>query len=678
MNASNFESIKEKTSLKEYAEAHLEKSGRFMFCCPVCGSGKGPRGTAAFSVKGDIFTCFSCHASGDIFDLAGIVHKLNDKSEQLQAVAQWAGMPLAIQQGRTETQGAKREKTKPAPDYSQKRKEEAEKLREWAANIEHPEAVSYLNKRGFTVDQAKVWGIGYDPQRKRITLPYRGSECYHIDRAIDHDGNGKYHKPKEENVGREPFENPAALDSEVLFVCEGMFDALAIEALGFPSVALGGTGWNHAADWIKAKPYEGTVIIALDNDSEEVNANTGKTKKQESQEKAQAFLESLHSSGVSARISNALEAVEVKDAGEAYADREKREALKRELQKEHEQAVSEAERAAEHAYNEALNRLSVKEPTYALNRLIDLADIPDPIQTGFPALDGKLNGGLRNGLTILGALSSMGKTTFMLQIADQIAVSGHPVLYVTIEQSVSELVAKSLSRLIAQNKPSVGAKYLNVSAQSIRTKENRLSWNDAQTSALYEAHGIYSETIAPNMLFLEGLRQPSVSSIREAAEMIRRKRGTYPVVFIDYLQLLETPNEKATDKQAVDKNVSDLRIMAKEKMPVVMVSSLNRESYSGLIEMTSFKESGAIEYSSDVLIGLQPAQMKKRLTGKDGQPLKGEVKKDRALAIIEEVKEQPVREVELLILKNRDGKIVGNKNALQFTYRAETNLFEEK
>lgn len=674
---SDFETIKEFASLKEYADHFLRKKGK-AYICPSCGSGTGPKGTPAFNIKGDLFKCFSCHTGGDIFDLAGIIHRLESKSEQLQAVAQWAGMPLTIQQGRTETQGAKKEKPKPAPDYSQKRKEEAEKLREWAANIEHPEAVSYLNKRGFTVDQAKVWGIGYDPQRKRIILPYRGSEHYHIDRDATEKAAHKYEKPKADEVGKQPFENPAALDSEAFFVCEGMFDALAIEALGFPSVALGGTGWNHAADWIKAKPYEGTVIIALDNDSEEVNANTGKTKRQESQEKAQAFLESLHSSGISARISNALKAVEVKDAGEAYADRERREALKRELQKEHEQAVSEAERAAEHAYNEALKGLSVKSPIHALHNLITLADIADPVPTGFPKLDEKLNGGLRPGMTILGALSSMGKTTFMLQIADQIAASGYPVLYVTIEQSVSELTAKSASRIILQEKPKIGAKYFPVTAQEIRTKANRERWSNAQTNALYDALETYEKTIEPNLLFLEGSLQPTVEGIRQACERIRARRGKYPVVFVDYLQLLKAPSKGMTDKQAVDENVSSLRIMAKDKIPVFLVSSLNRESYSGLIEMTSFKESGAIEYSSDVLLGLQPSGMKKKLVDKKGDPLKAEARKLRGFSIIEDLKDQAERDIELLILKNRDGKIVGNKNALQFKYSAPYNLFEEK
>ena len=58
----------------------------------------------------------------------------------------------------------------------------------------------------------------------------------------------------------------------------------------------------------------------------------------------------------------------------------------------------------------------------------------------------------------------------------------------------------------------------------------------------------------------------------------------------------------------MDKSVLELKRLARDLNAVIIgVSSLNRMSYNDAITMSAFKESGAIEYSADVLIGLQLA-----------------------------------------------------------------------
>ena len=69
------------------------------------------------------------------------------------------------------------------------------------------------------------------------------------------------------------------------------------------------------------------------------------------------------------------------------------------------------------------------------------------IPTGFPGLDRLLDGGLYPGLYILGAITSLGKTTFTLQLCDQIAAAGHDVLFYSLEMARQELTAKSISRI---------------------------------------------------------------------------------------------------------------------------------------------------------------------------------------------------------------------------------------
>jgi len=71
---------------------------------------------------------------------------------------------------------------------------------------------------------------------------------------------------------------------------------------------------------------------------------------------------------------------------------------------------------------------------------------PELISTGFNTLDVALDGGLFEGLYVIGAISSLGKTTLAIQIADYLASQGRDVLYISLEMSRYEIMAKSISR----------------------------------------------------------------------------------------------------------------------------------------------------------------------------------------------------------------------------------------
>ena len=84
-------------------------------------------------------------------------------------------------------------------------------------------------------------------------------------------------------------------------------------------------------------------------------------------------------------------------------------------------------------------------------------------------------------------------------------------------------------------------------------------------------------------------------------------------MLIDYLQIVAPADMRATDKQNTDKAVLELKRISRDfKIPVIGISSFNRDSYKagggvnqGKVSMTDYKESGAVEYSADVLIGLE-------------------------------------------------------------------------
>lgn len=276
------------------------------------------------------------------------------------------------------------------------------------------------------------------------------------------------------------------------------------------------------------------------------------------------------------------------------------------------------------------------------------------ISTGFSSLDKILGGGLYEGLYILGAISSLGKTTLVCQIADQIAVAGQDVVIFSLEMSRMELIAKSLSRLSATYQLSKKHKNsIPISARQFMNEGQSLAANNPE---LFEAAFAAYGKIANHIYIYESIGDTSVKSVQDIVKQHIENTGNAPVVIVDYLQILAPYSQKySTDKQNIDKTVLELKRLSRDaRIPVIGISSLNRMSYKDPISMAAFKESGSIEYSSDVLIGLQ-------LQGIGTDNFDVDIEKQR----------NP-RKIELKILKNRNGQV---GTSLFFGYRPKINLF---
>jgi replicative DNA helicase len=242
--------------------------------------------------------------------------------------------------------------------------------------------------------------------------------------------------------------------------------------------------------------------------------------------------------------------------------------------------------------------------------LTSVANTPG-ITTGFSKLDKLLDGGLYPGLVILGAVTSVGKTTVGMQLMDQIAKDGQrDVMIFSLEMSKYELMARSISResfLNDRNNP--------LTVRDVLDGRRFAQFSEGKLANFLEAKGQY-KIYAKRIFIYEGLGNINVFFIRRMIENHTKITGLPPVVLIDYIQLLAPKDVRMTDKQAVDYNVMALKQISRDfSIPVIGISSLNRASYSknnqnggqngaGKVALESFKESGAIEYSSDILIGL--------------------------------------------------------------------------
>ena len=315
-------------------------------------------------------------------------------------------------------------------------------------------------------------------------------------------------------------------------------------------------------------------------------------------------------------------------------------------------------------------------PKHHLTNFIDkVTDTDTPeIPTGFEKLDKHLDGGLYEGLYFMGAISSLGKTTFMLQVADEIAKQGQDVLIFTLEMSRHEIMAKTLSRLSYEIDVASGSSGNN--AKTVRDFTNYKRWqyfSSDEMDLLKDSFREY-EKFAGNLYIHEGLGDINHAHIRETVkrhtEANPDKRA--PVVMVDYLQILAPDDFRASERQNLDKNVLELKRISRDyKIPVFAISSFNRENYSKGVSMLSFKESGAIEYSSDVLMGLQFSIQEQYDKENKGV---SENSKDYKKVDIDKEKDGLPRKIQLVILKNRNGRTGGRIN---FEYDPRYNHFQE-
>ena len=285
--------------------------------------------------------------------------------------------------------------------------------------------------------------------------------------------------------------------------------------------------------------------------------------------------------------------------------------------------------------------------------------------TLFEKLDNHLNGGLMPGLYIIGALPSIGKTTLTLQIASNLCKGGSNVLFCNFEMSAEELTAKRISRSTYEickrenydtkyakiENSIIMGRYLNVEDNKYRKIEEDIL-NEAKEMVSNE-NGLYIAWKEPP------INQISIDDIKNiVVEFINNSNNKKTVLIIDYLQIIKPKSEHMSERANVDFIVSTLkRISSIYKIPVIAISSLNRQNYTNEVNLTSFKESGGIEFGSDVLFGMQF----------NGQGEKG-------FDLAKEMNREP-RQIEIKILKNRKGG--GVYKSIIFNYYPRFNYFEE-
>lgn len=654
----------------ERGKDHLtpDKSGKG-FICPICGSGSGRKGTGITTKDGVHFTCWAgCFTNADIIDIIGLETGATDYNSKLEAAA--AEYNITIEGYRRTT--PQEDFAPVAEEYQKKAKSKqytqsdihntAYTMQQGEAEPDYTSFFLQANRdiaktsyhRGLTLETLNRFKLGYveswthpkapqAPPSPRLIIPTSKHSYLARDTRADlTPQQAQYAKSK---VGKVRIFNSRAIETATspLFIVEGEIDAMSIYDVGGDALGLGSMGnVKRLLSMLETTKPSQPLIIALDNEKDPAI--------QAKVEKAVAEL----SEGLK-RLDIPFYRIDIaqpyKDANEALnADREAfRAAVNRAKAQ-----VEDAEAAAMEAEREELKREAVAYSLPSFLKDIENSKKAAFIPTGFSPLDNVLDGGLYAGLYVVGAISSLGKTTFCLQVADQIAAAGHDVIVFSLEMARNELIAKSVSRLtlikdLEENGSTAHAK----TTRGILTGTRYADYSQTEKELIQRSIASYAE-YAKNIYIVEGVGNVGIEEIRGKVQKHIKLTGKAPVVLIDYLQIIAPADMRATDKQNTDKAVLELKRLSRDyAIPVIGISSFNRDNYTAPVNLASFKESGAIEYSSDVLIGLQYEGMDYQ----EGEADKAREKRIRELMkdAVEAGKAGKAQKIQVKILKHRNG-----------------------
>lgn len=578
------------TALKDCVEDYLRQRGyslRRAFCC-LSPNHEDRHPSMHYNPRAKNVHCFACGATYDIFDLVGMDYGISDFSAQVEKVRELFGYAVPAADG-------------PSVDSA---------------------PVDYFLARGVTAESCRKYGLYQREGRAYFPVEENGWCARAMDDSL---------KPRYKNApGPLGIWNAARLSAngagKLLFVTEGIVDAICLEQLGHMAISLCGS--QNSGKLLRRCQTQATTaatwrfVACGDPDDAGHKLNT-------------ALMDGLSGQGIfcvtlplkpedgdiatlyqrdRARLMQLLECVDVPGQ---------------------ENLPASAADCVDLFFTETARRAAV-----------------GVVSTGFHSLDRLLDGGIHPGLYVVGAISSLGKTSFALQLADHVAENGTDVLFFSLEQSRYELIAKSLSRTSA----SLCDGHLEDAFTARQLLSGEAQKNVARSQLLHTVRQTYCRA-ATSLYIREGTADISIADIRETVGEHRQRTGSAPVVLVDYLQILPPADPRATDKQNTDRAVVELKRISRDfDIPVIAISSFNRENYRSTVSMESFKESGAVEYSADVLLGLQ---------------LQGAGSKDFD---VNAEKSRHPRRVELVLLKNRNG-IPFAKVPLQ--YYAKYSLFLE-
>lgn len=207
------------------------------------------------------------------------------------------------------------------------------------------------------------------------------------------------------------------------------------------------------------------------------------------------------------------------------------------------------------------------------------------IPSGFSALDSLTTGLNRTDLILLAARPAMGKSTFVMNIATNVAKQGHAVAVFSLEMSREQLISRMLSA--------------DALIQGSQLRTGNLSvdeWTKVAVSA---------QNIARMPMYIDDSAGITVAEMKAKL----RRVPNLGLVVIDYLQLMSSGRRIDNRVQEVSEITRNLKVMAKElDVPIITLSQLSRSPDKRTGDhrpvLSDLRESGSIEQDADLVMFL--------------------------------------------------------------------------
>jgi len=209
------------------------------------------------------------------------------------------------------------------------------------------------------------------------------------------------------------------------------------------------------------------------------------------------------------------------------------------------------------------------------------------VSSGFTDLDKMTSGLQKADLLIVAARPSMGKTTFAMNLVENVLMgSGKPVLVFSLEMPAESIVTRMLA--------SLGR------IDQTRVRDGKLEEDD------WPRLSTAVNMLKDKPLYIDDTAGISPSEMRSRARRIAREHGGIGMIMVDYLQLMSLKGAVESRTQEISEISRSLKALAKElTCPVVALSQLNRslENRPNKRPVNSdLRESGAIEQDADVIM----------------------------------------------------------------------------
>ncbi|NEZ89804.1 replicative DNA helicase [Weissella paramesenteroides] len=208
------------------------------------------------------------------------------------------------------------------------------------------------------------------------------------------------------------------------------------------------------------------------------------------------------------------------------------------------------------------------------------------LASGFPALDNLTTGFHEGEMIIIAARPAVGKTAFVLNIAQKVAVADPtlPVVIFSLEMPDTSLV----NRMLAAEG--------NINSQHMRTGQLEAEeWNSL---------AVATGSLARTNIYIDDTPGIKVTEIRSKLRRLYKREGRLGLVIIDYLQLIEGTRSEGR-QQEVSAISRAIKMMAMEmNVPVIALSQLSRsveQRQDKRPMLSDIRESGSIEQDADIV-----------------------------------------------------------------------------